>query len=337
MKDLFILTGANGHLGRTVSQLLTDNAKKVRGLILPGENVDLLQKMGVEVVFGDVTNKESLQPLFADASGQRIILIHMAAIIDIISHVSPVMHSVNVDGTKNVVDAALEHKVDKFIYVSSVHAIPEKKDHEKIYETKIFSSDLVVGGYAKTKAEASAYVMECVEREGLPAIILHPSGILGPGNSGNNHIVAVIKAYIEKRLPASIQGGYNLVDVRDVAKAILSAVEKGRVGETYILSGHHCGIPTVLKAVSIITGTGPHHCPAIPIWLARLAAGFVEKAAMRNNQRPLFTRYAVDTLNANDNFSREKASTELDFHPRNIFRTLEDTIAWLECDIVIEA
>lgn len=297
---------------------------------MPGENVDLLQAMGVEVIFGDVTDKESLIPLFADMEDKKVIVIHMAAIIDIISHVSPIMHSVNVGGTKNIVDAALEHSVDKFIHISSVHAIPEKQDHEKTYETKHFSADAVVGGYAKTKAEASAFVLECVEKKGLPALILHPSGILGPGNNGNNHLVAVIKAYMENRLPASIRGGYNLVDVRDVAEAIISAIDKGRRGETYILSGHHCSIPNILKTVNIIMGNGPQYCPAVPQWLARIAAVFVEKSAIRKKQRPLFTKYAVETLGANDNFSHEKASTELGFYPRNIFRTLEDTIAWLE-------
>lgn len=330
MNELIVLTGANGHLGRAICKELTDMYKTVRGLVLPGESADALKEMGAKVVFGDVTKRESLEPLFAGADGQKLIVIHAAAIIEIISNVSPQMRSVNVDGTKNVVEAALGHGVEKFIHVSSVHAIPEKKGIARIFETKKFSPETVEGGYAKSKAEASALVMESVRKSGLPAVILHPTGILGPGDRGNNHLVAVIKAYMEKRLPASVRAGYNLVDVRDVAVAVVSALDNARIGETYILSGHHCEVPNILKAVSVITGNGPRHCPAVPTWLAKLAAGVIERAALRKKQRPLFTKYAVETLTSNDNFSCAKASKELGFNPRNIFETLEDTISWLE-------
>ena len=330
MSELVILTGANGHLGRTIARQLTEEGKSVRGLVLPGEDTGFLKEIGVETVFGDVRDVESLRVLFAEIDGRRLIVIHAAGIIDITSHVLPQMRAVNVDGTKNMAELSLEYHADRFIYISSVHAIPEKPNREQILETKIFSEDNVSGGYAKTKAEAAAYVMECVEKRGLPAIILHPSGIIGPGDNGNNHVVAVIKAYIEKRLPASIWAGYNLVDVRDVAQAVVAAIDKGRLGETYILSGHHGKLPNIFRAVNLITGDGPRICPVVPIWLAALVVPMMEKKVLREGKRPLFTKYALETLGSNDNFSYAKAGRELGFCPRSIFESIEGTVAWLE-------
>ena len=330
MDELIILTGANGHLGRTIVRQLAGSGKNVRGLVLPREDTAFLDEMGVETLYGDVRDRGSLKALFEGTDGQKLVVIHAAGIINITSHVPPEMWEVNVTGTKNMAELSLEYHAERFVYISSVHAIQEKPDREQILETKDFSADSVSGGYAKTKAEAAAYIMECAEKKGLPAVVLHPSGIIGPGDSGTNHVVAVIKAYLEKRVPASIWAGYNLVDVRDVAQAVIASIDKGRVGETYILSGHHCKLPNIFKAVNLIVGDGPRICPVVPKWVARLAVPIIEKAALRGNKRPLFTKYALETLDSNDNFSYAKASRELGFHPRSIFDSLKGTVAWLE-------
>ncbi len=329
MNRIVLITGANGHLGRNLIKLLTAQGTRVRALVLPGEKAPMLTENNIEVVRGDVTDPGSLHPLFAGLENREAVVIHAAAIIDISSKVTQRAHRVNVDGTKNMVALALEHGVHRFIHISSVHAIPVPAGRRTIVETKAFSPDTVSGSYAQTKAEASAFVMQQIEENGLPAIILHPSGIAGPLDSGTNNIVAALKGYLNGRIPACPRGGYDIVDVRDVAAACVSAIDNGRVGETYILSGRHYEFSELFAMLREVTGKKKKRCPVIPIWMARLAAPVLEYSAKRKKQPPLITPYSLEALSSNDNFSHQKASRELGFWPRDIYETLQDTVAWL--------
>ncbi len=327
MKRVYIITGAAGHLGRNIVKKLAAGGAAIRALVLPGEDVAALEKAGAQVFVGDVRDKESLRPLFAGLQGRQVVVIHTAAIIDITSQVSPLAQEVNVGGTKNMADLALEYGVWRFVHVSSVHAIPEAAGGRLITETKDFSQDSVEGGYAKTKAEASRYIMDAVQAKGLPAIVLHPSGIVGPmeHTGGYNNIVAAVKGYLEGKIPMCPRGGYDLVDVRDVANACIAAVDHGRVGETYILSGKHYEFSQIFAMLRHMTGK-KGNCPQVPLFLARMAAPILERHALRKKEHPLITRYSLNTLGSNDNFSHEKASRELGFWPRDIYESLHDTV-----------
>ena len=176
MKNLYIVTGANGHLGNTVIRILLERGERVRGLILPSEEPDFPDR--AEYVKGDVTKPESLRALFEGAERAPVVVIHTAGIISIADEVTDALLKVNVEGTKNLLALAFENKVSKFVYVSSVHAIPERP-YRVLEETDEFSEDTVHGAYAKTKALATQAVLEYVKK-GLNAVIVHPSGILGP-------------------------------------------------------------------------------------------------------------------------------------------------------------
>lgn len=334
MKEIYIITGANGHLGNTIIRILErrlrhgqKNIADIRGLILPGEEPPFKENAHLHWYYGDVTDETTLEQLFENTGKARLIFIHTAGIIDITSSgVTEKMHSVNVGGTKNAVHEALAHHVHRFIYVSSVHAIPERPDNETMIETKDFDPDKVVGGYAKTKAEATRFVLDSVA-DGLPAVVVHPSGIIGPYDSARNHLVAVIRDYISGKLPACVRGGYDFVDVRDVAEGCLAAVEKGRIGECYILSNVHYEVKSMLDNVKTITGTKPIRM--IPLWLAKFAAPFLSLGAKMRHQKPLYTKYSLYTLGSNGRFSHAKATRDLDYRPRALKDTLKDTIRWL--------
>lgn len=329
MNRIHIVTGANGHLGRTVVSQLLRQGQRVRALVLPGEKSPALEAANVEIVRGDVRDAATLEPLFANCEHFEVIVIHAAAVIDISSKVSTKAYEVNVLGTKNVVCAALEHNVSRFIHVSSVHAIPEAPNKRQIAETNFFSPDFVDGCYAKTKAEATQYVMDCVADFDLPAIILHPSGIIGPGDANTNNTVAAVRSYYHGKISACPRGGYDLVDVRDVASAVISAIDNGRIGEAYILSGSHYEFRDIFAMVREITGKRKK-CTIIPMWMAKMAAPFAEWWALMKKQKPLITRYSMQTLTSNDNFTHEKASRELNYWPRDFYFTLKDTIDSLE-------
>lgn len=141
----------------------------------------------------------------------------------------------------------------RLVYVSSVHAIPEQEKLQVLEEVQNFSPEAVIGGYAKTKAEATQLVLEAV-REGLDAVVVQPSGILGPYDSSHNHLVQMIADYLHGKLPACVRGGYDFVDVRDVADGCLAAAEKGKRGECYILSNRHYEVKDVLSMVRSSNG-----------------------------------------------------------------------------------
>ena len=325
MDKLYIVTGATGHLGNTLIRQLKKRGSEICGLILPTETA--ANQPGIRYFQGDVRDKSSLEPLFADTDDREVIVFHTAGIIDISEKVSQSMYEVNVGGTRNMVELCREHQVKRLVYVSSVHAIPEKNKLQVLEEVDHFSADEVVGGYAKTKAEATQIVLDAV-REGLDAVVVHPSGILGPFDSSRNHLVQMISDYICGRLPACVSGGYDFVDVRDVAAGCIAAAEKGRTGECYILSNRHYEVKDVLKMVKDVGGG--RRLPVLPMWMAKAAAPAMERIAKWKKIRPLYTKYSLYTLRSNDRFSHDKATRELNYHPRDLYQTIRDTILWMK-------
>ena len=324
MDRQYIVTGANGHLGSTIIRILQQNHQKVRWLVLPNETGKL--KGDITYYQGDVRDIESIRPIFLHTWGDEVIVIHTAGIIDISDEMTEAMYDVNVNGTKNVIALCQEYGVKRLVYVSSVHAIPEKNAFQVLQEVQEFSADAVVGGYAKTKAEATQAVLQAA-KEGLDAVVVQPSGILGPYDTASNHLVQLVVDYAEGRLPACVAGGYDFVDVRDVAKGCLSAVDHGKKGECYILSNRHYEVKDLLEMIRSMQKT--RKVPTLPMWMAKAAEPFLRWYAKIKHRRPLYTRYSLYTLRSNDRFSHDKATKELNYRPRDLYQTIRDTIAWL--------
>lgn len=325
MKRRYLVTGADGHLGSTIIKMLRNRGEEVRGLLFgQGEEKKVFPGL-VTYVYGDVRSRESMRTFFEGNAQREVYVIHTAGIVDISETASPLMYDVNVNGTKNILFLCREYGVRRLLYVSSVHAIPEQRDRV-LSEVEEFAPEAVVGGYAKTKAEATKCVLTAA-KEGMDAVVVHPSGIIGPYNQGENHLVQLVKDYVQGRLPACVKGGYDFVDVRDVAKGCLQAIEKGKTGECYILSNRHYEIKDMLKMVRKIQGGRP--IPVLPIWMAKISTPFVEIHARRKKTRPLYTSYSLYTLGTNDRFSHDKATQELGYRPRDLWRTLQDTVKWV--------
>lgn len=325
MSQLYFVTGAAGHLGSVITQQLIKTGKHVRALILPDEKH--VPEMA-DVYFGDVCDKESVKKCFENLNGRDLIVIHCAGIVSIASKFNQAVFDVNVTGTKNIVDLCQEYNVSKLIYVSSVHAIPEKPKGITITETSAFSPDRVVGLYAKTKAEATAYVLDAA-RQGLNACVVHPSGITGPYDHGRGHITTLVIDYYKRRLTSGIKGGYDFVDVRDVANGIITACDKGKQGECYILSNEFFKVSEILDMLHEITGKSKI-TNYLPLWFINATAPLAELYYKVLKQPPLFTSYSLYTLNSNALFSHQKATTELGYTARNMKETLNDTVTWLK-------
>ena len=244
MYDKYLVTGATGFLGRAVVEALARRGARVHALVLHDDPYINLLPKEVHTVIGDVYAENSLTDFFADADS-RTCVIHCAGVVSVASRPGSRLYQVNVGGTWRVLRQCMEHDVGKMVYVSSVHAIPEKPKGCIITEDCEFSPGLVDGDYAKSKATATELVFAAAER-GLNASIVFPSGIIGPGDLQGGSFTSMAKSFLAGKLPLAVRGGYDFVDVRDVAKGILDCSESGELGKGYILSGHYVTIRKML-------------------------------------------------------------------------------------------
>ncbi|MEG2054183.1 MAG: NAD-dependent epimerase/dehydratase family protein, partial [Oscillospiraceae bacterium] len=265
-----------GHLGNTIVKELLANGETVRALALSTDKtLSLDANENLSIFKGDVCDKSSLEPLFCNAANDKLVCIHSAGIVSIASHTSARLREVNVRGTQNIIDLCTRYCVSKLVYVSSVHAITEKPNDEMIFETTSFNPDEVTGGYAKTKAEATRRVL-LAAANGLNAVVVHPSGIIGPGDYGQAHLTQLIMDYLDGRLTACVKGAYDFVDVRDVAQGCIAAANVGKSGDCYILSGHRCSVKDLLDILSTVSGRKPIKT-MLPLWFANFTAPLAEK------------------------------------------------------------
>ena len=323
MKNIYIITGANGFLGNNIVRLLEkNNENEIRALVLPNDKIDALKGLKCEKFLGDVTKIETLKDIFnIDESVKEktnIYVIHCASIVYLDSKYNERVYQVNVEGTKNIIKKAKEINA-KLIYVSSVHAIEEKLNHEVMDENASFDPNKIVGLYAKTKAETTRYVFNEVKNNNLNACVVFPSGLLGVNDFTNTNMTVLIKKILNEKVPLLTEGGYDFVDVRDVARGVINACTKGKKGEGYILSGEYV---TIKKIADLVCEYGK----AKPIKKVINIACLFELYYRLRKTTPLFTRYSLYTLNANSNFTNAKAKKDLDYQTRNIKYTIKDLV-----------
>ena len=319
-----LVTGATGFLGLTVVRKLADRGAKVTALTLPGDPGAGRLPAGVRAVCGDVTDRASLERAF-EGCGPETCVIHCAGMISIRTTPGKRLWEVNVNGTQNVLELCRQKNIGRLVYVSSVHALPEGARGETVAEIEAFSPERVRGGYARSKAEATRRVLAAAQ-DGLDACVVHPSGIVGPEDYQTGSMSSMILSYCRGRLPFGVRGGYDFVDVRDVADGILACCERGRAGECYILSGEFVTVRRMLEELARLSGSRPVRGYA-PVALARVLAPFAEGVSLLRREKPCLTPYSVAVLASCGRFSHEKAARELGYSPRPFEETLRD--AWL--------
>lgn len=319
---MWLVTGATGHIGNVLVRKLLDRGEKVRVLIPAGESREPLKGLDVETVEGDVLNLDSL---FAPLRGVRGIF-HLAGIISIMPGADPLVRKVNVEGTKNILLAAKETGAQKLVYTSSIHAI-QRVEEGVIDEDLPYDMNNPYGAYDRSKAEATLEVLNAA-RDGLDAVVVCPTGVIGPHDYRGSMLGAVVHDAAAARPSFYVDGAYDFVDVRDVAEGLITAAEKGRRGESYILSGNKISIRYLLETVREITGRKFFQMK-IPFDLAKFAAYFTPMYYKLAHARPRFTPYSLEVLQSNSNISHAKATRELGYKPRSIYETISDTVKWL--------
>jgi len=330
MKKTYIVSGGTGFVGNNVVKELSQGGAAVRTLVRSKEKAEkALHGINAEIFFGDVRDRDAVEKLFDGIENSEIVFIHTASMVLIGGNKKQykTMDDINFNGVKNIIEACLKHKA-RLLYVSSVHAITEPPMRRLTTEIENFDPKSVVGKYAKSKARASALVMDAVKNQGLDAVLVHPGGITGPYDYSDTHLTQMVIDYMEKRIPAAVNGGYDFVDVRDVSSGIIKAAEKGKAGDCFLLSNKYYPIKEMLSMLHEITG-GKKIKTTLPMWLAYFSLPFLSAYFKLCGKRPLYTAYSLYTLNSNSNYSHEKASRELGYTPRDLRESLVDTVKFI--------
>ena len=231
-------------------------------------------------------------------------------------------------GTRNVAEASLKAGVRRLVYTSSIHALATPPPGVAIDETLPFDPDRSIGEYDKSKAQATLEVLKAVE-QGLDAVIVCPSGVIGPYDFKVSELGQLFIDFVKGRLKAYIEGAYDFVDVRDVAIGHILACEKGRTGESYLLSGERITIYNLLQLLEEITGVRAPRSK-MPIGVAQIAAIFTPLYHRLTRTKPLFTKYSIHTLTSESFVSQEKSRRELGHSPRPIRESIVDSIHWFQ-------
>lgn len=321
---MLVVTGATGHVGNVLVRQLLAKGHNVRCVVLPHESTRPLAGLDVELVEADV---QDYPALLESIQGARIVF-HLAGIITIVSGLRQKLMAVNVQGTRNVIRACREGKVERLVYTSSVHALVEPPCGETIDEDAAFDPGRVHGDYGKSKALATREVLAAA-KTGLDAVVVIPAGVIGPFDYKPSEMGQLIVDYLENRMRACLDGAYNFVDVRDLATGLMAAAEKGTRGEAYLLSGFEITIEELFRSLSHLS-TVQMPKLKLPTWLCKTASYLAIPYYKLTKITPRFTPYSMYVLQSNCKMSFAKAKRELGFNPRPLAETLRDTVGWLK-------
>lgn len=323
-KKLNVVTGGKGYVGFALVKELESRGEKIR--LLLRTDSPYFDGIDCEKFMGDVTNPEQLEQAFEGADT----VYHVAGVVDITGTKDKQVWSVNYEGTKNVVAACKKCGVKTLIFCSSVDAIPTGNVMSVIRETDTFDPDLLEGAYAKSKASATQYVLDSAD-DSLKVCVVHPSCCIGPYDNNNTSSVGtMLDLYLKGLFPVTMDfGGYNFVDVRDVAKGMVAAAEKGGNGECYILSGYAHTLDEFIRTLAYVCDKKPPKFKLRKSMIMKILPE-IEKVFDILKLPPLLNEYSVRKLCENCNFSYFKAKVELGYTPMTLEESLRDTVAWMK-------
>ncbi len=319
---MILVTGGTGHVGNVLVRRLLERGEAVRALTLPGDPCLSILDLDVECVEGNVLDPASLRRALAGVDT----VYHLAGVVSIMPGESELMQRVNVEGTRNVAQLALETGVDRMVHVSSIHAFKRLLQGELVDERTPLALAGPPGSYDRTKAEGTLAVLQTVH-QGLDAVVLCPTGIIGPHDYLGSEMGQTILDFARRRWHLLVNGAYDFVDVRDVVDGLLAAQAWGRTGEIYILSGALVALVRLRRIVQELVGIHSPHT-VIPFRVAQSIARMAEPFYRWTGITPKFTRYSLRTVQDNAYFSHVKATRELNFRPRSLRQTVADFLAW---------
>ncbi len=319
-----LVTGATGHIGNVLVRQLLSQGRPVRALVRGDTLPPALEGLEVEIARGDI-----LDPLSLSAAMQGVEVVHhLAARISLAEGDDPETERVNLEGTRNILAAVRASSVRRLVYASSIYALKKPAKGTMMDERQPFEVERSQGPYDASKARASLAVLEAV-RDGLDAVIVCPTGVTGPFDFHGSEAGRAIQMYMHPGLKFLVDGAYDFVDVRDVARGCILAAEKGRRGETYILGGERMTIESMARLIWEACGSWHPHVK-VPLWLAYWVAEFMPLYHDLTGSKPLFTCYSLDVIHSNSHISHSKAERELGYSARPARQAILDAVRWFQ-------
>ena len=320
--DTVLVTGASGFVGAAVARAALARGFKVRVLMRPTANRANIGGLDVEPVEGDMRDADSMTRAL---SGARY-LFHVAADYRLWARDPSEIERNNLIGARATMQAALQAGVERVVYTSSVAALKPGKG-EAVNETSRHTPQSAIGAYKRSKLVAEREVERMIAEEGLPAVIVAPSTPIGPRDIKPTPTGRIIVEAASGRMPAFVDTGLNLVHVDDVAEGHFLALEKGHIGQNYILGGTDISLQTMLAEIARLTNRKPPsiRLPRAPLF--PLAWG-AEAFARITGKEPFLTADALRMSRYHMFFSSAKAERELGYRARPYAQGLSDAVAW---------
>ncbi len=243
-----LVTGATGFIGANIVRVLLKKGYSVRALVRPNSNRQNLDRLKVELVAGDIRDRDSIKRAMDGCE----LVFHAAALYSFWVRPRQLIYDINVEGTRNILQTALKVGVERVVYTSSVATLGLREDGKPADETTPVDPQKIIGDYKKSKYLAEQVALEFAKK--LPVVIVNPSFPVGPYDIKPTPTGRVILDFLNRKMPAYVETGVNVVAVEDVALGHLLAAEKGRVGERYILGGENVTMREFLHLLAEITG-----------------------------------------------------------------------------------
>ena len=321
-----LVTGATGFVGAALARTLLAAGWQVRVLVRAGSDRRNLRALAVQSVVGDLTDNASLERAVEGCDA----VFHAAADYRLWVPDPQSMYRANVDGTRNLLEAARRAGVTRIVYTSSVACIGLPADGSPGTEDTPVRLDSMVGHYKRSKFLAEQAALEAAAR-GAPVVIVNPAAPIGPRDLKPTPTGQIVLDAALGRTPAYIDTGLNVVHVDDVAAGHVLAFHRGRIGERYILGGENLPLREILIEITRLAGRSPPrvrlpHAVVLPI--AYLAEGFA-----RLTGKP--TRVTVDSVRMARKrmyFSSEKAMRELGYSHRPAALAFADALEWFAAE-----
>jgi dihydroflavonol-4-reductase len=323
---LCLVTGATGFVGSAVTRALLAAGQRVRVLARPNGDRRNLAGLDVEITEGSLEDTPSLGAAVADCR----YLFHVAADYRLWVPDPAAMFRANVEGSRNLMLAALAAGVERVVYTSSVATLGLVPDGSADETTPSQASNMI-GPYKLSKFQAELAVRQLIEAQGLRAVIVNPSTPIGPGDIKPTPTGRLIVEAARGKMPGFVDTGLNIVHVADVAAGHLAAAEHGQIGERYILGGENLGLAEILTMVAEIVGRRPPMLKVPYAVVLPVAAG-AEIMARLTGREPFVTLAGARMSRKKMYFSSAKAIRELGYAPRPARMAIEDAVAWFQAN-----
>lgn len=318
-----LVTGAAGFVGSAVARALRREGAVLRVLVRPTSPRTNLDDLDAQVAIGDVRDRASMERAL---DGCRY-LFHVAADYRLWSRDPEEIVRNNVEGASNTMEAALAAGVTRIVHTSSVATLRLAPGGGAADESGPLAESEAIGAYKRSKVAAERIVERMVAERGLPAVIVNPSTPIGPRDVRPTPTGRIIVEAARGRMPAFVDTGLNLAHVDDVAHGHVLALQRGRIGERYILGGQDTSLQQMLAEIARLTGRPAPmiKLPLGPLWPLAEAAELVGRIT---GQEPFLTKDALKMASHHMYFSSAKAERELGYSARPHQTALRDALAW---------